>query len=344
MKNRLLLLPFLMFFACSPDDDQPGEPAPPATPTTMYIANEGGFMTSTSTLTVYDTETGQVSQDVFANANNGESLGDIFQSISERNDELYLIVNNSAKIEVLNAMTYERTRTITGLGSPRYMYILGDDEAYVSDLYESVVHIVNPGTGAHIGSISTTGPVEKMILHNDEIWATNNAGDKVIFIDPGSDQEVGTLELSEGPGEMILDPAGDVWVFCQGISWEGIPPALHKIGGQSKEIIISFEFDSLDYSNSLGLSSDGQSMYYLHGGDVYRMSVSSTELPNEPFISGAGRNFYKMFVHPLTGVLAVTDAADFSSAGVVYLYNPDGVQTAEIPAGIVPSFVHWKNQ
>ncbi len=344
MKNRLLLLPFLMLFACTPDDDQPGEPAPPSTPTTMYIANEGGFMTSTATLTVYDTETGQANQNVFANANNGEPLGDTFQSISEHNGELYMVVNNSGKIEVVDASTYVRTRTITGLESPRYMHFFGDDKAYVSDLYASEVYIVNPTTGAHSGVVSTTAPVENMVLHNNEIWATNNTGDKLIFINPDTDQEVNHITLSEGPGAMAVDPAGDIWVFCQGISWEGIAPALYKIGGQTKEILTSFEFDSLDYSNSMDLSPDGQSLYYLHGGDVYQMSVSATELPEDPFISGAGRDFYKLFVHPFTGGLVVTDAADFSSESVVYMYNANGDQIEEIPAGIIPSFVHWKNQ
>lgn len=344
MKNRLFLLPFLLFFACTSDDDQQENPTPPATATTMYIANEGGFNAANSSLTVYDPVSGVVSQDVYANANDGDPLGDIFQSISEHNEELYFVINNSSKIEVVNATTYERTRTITGMESPRYMYIFDDSKAYVSDLFESKVHIVNPTSGAYSGSVTTTGSVEKMLLHNDEIWATNNTGDKLIFINPNNDQEVDNLILSDGPGAMAVDPAGDVWVFCEGFSWMGTAPALYKVGGQSKEIITSFEFDSLGYANSMGLSPNGQSLYYLYEGDVFRMSVSATELPVAPFISGAGRNFYKFYVHPVTGVIAVTDAADFSSESVVYMYNANGVQTAEIPAGIIPSFVHWKNQ
>ena len=51
---------------------------------------------------------------------NGTPLGDVVQSITQFNNNAYVVVNNSNKIEVIDITNFSSIATITGFTSPRY--------------------------------------------------------------------------------------------------------------------------------------------------------------------------------------------------------------------------------
>ena len=111
----------------------------------MFIANEGNFQWGNASLSFYNPASGLVQTDIYK-ANNGKGIGDVLQSICSFQDKLYLVVNNSQKISVLNAKTWKEIHTITGFNSPRYFLPVNTQKAYVSDLYENAVYVLNLNT------------------------------------------------------------------------------------------------------------------------------------------------------------------------------------------------------
>lgn len=342
MKKFFSFLAFAaLLAACSSDDDN-GTPSAPQNPTDriIYVANEGNFNQGNAGLTVYNATQGEVLQNVYESVN-GAPLGDIFQSMYLRNGALYMVVNNSEKIEVCDPFTFERLRTIEGLDSPRYMLFLSDEKAYVSDLFADGVHVINPETGTYTDLISTGTWIENMILHNGEVWATNAGGESLYFINPETDAVGGNLALSAGPNTLAADADGDVWVLCQGDFGDAFP-ALYRVNGETKTVDASWSFgETMGYGGTLRMGPEGQHVYYLLAGDVYKMDIAATELPTAPFIFGGSRNFYGFHINPATGEIALTDAADFQSTGRVYLYDVDGNETFNFEAGLIPGFVAW---
>lgn len=342
MKKFLSLFAFaLLFAACSSDDDN-GAPTAPQNPSDriVYVANEGGFNQGNAGLTVYNATAGEVLQNVFESVNE-EPLGDTFQSIYLRNGELYMVVNNSEKIEVCDPFTFERKRTIEGLDSPRYMVFLSDEKAYVSDLFADGIHVINPEAGTYTDFISTGTWLENMILHNGEVWAANAGGESLYIIDPATDAPDDIVALSAGPNTLAADANGDVWVLCQGDFGE-VYPSLYRVNGDTKTVEAAWSFgETMGYGGTLRMGPDGQHVYYLLAGDVYKMDIAASEPPTAPFIAGGSRNFYGFHINPATGEIALTDAADFQSTGQVYLYDVDGNETFNFEAGIIPGFVAW---
>ncbi len=342
MKKFFSFLAFAaLLAACSSDDDN-SAPTAPQNPTDqiIYVANEGGFNQGNAGLTVYNATEGEVLQNVYE-AVNMEPLGDTFQSISFHNGELYMVVNNSEKIEVCDPFTFERKRTIEGLDSPRYMVFLSDEKAYVSDLFADGIHVINPEAGTYTDFIQTGTWLENMILHNGEVWAANAGGESLYIIDPATDAPDDIIALSAGPNTLAADANGDVWVLCQGDFGDEFP-ALYRVNGDTKTVEATWGFgETMGYGGTLRMGPDGQHVYYLLAGDVYKMDISSTELPTAPFIAGDNRNFYGFHINPATGEIALTDAADFVSKGRVYLYDVDGNETFNFEAGIIPGFVAW---
>src|SRR5215207_7008422 len=83
--------------SCS-DDPQPLAPGQAG----FYIVNEGLFGHSTTSISYYDRASNTVTNDVFA-ITNGRILGDQSQSMTVIGDKGYIVVQNSKKIEVINA-------------------------------------------------------------------------------------------------------------------------------------------------------------------------------------------------------------------------------------------------
>src|SRR5690348_2003273 len=126
MKLKLLAVAVIMtIFSCKKDKDN-------SSPTVLnlqggvFIANEGNFQTANSSVSYYNPDTKSNIQDVYKQVN-GRSPGDICQSMQLINSKLYIVVNNSGKIEVCDPVTMKNTSTINGLTSPRYILGVNPD-------------------------------------------------------------------------------------------------------------------------------------------------------------------------------------------------------------------------
>src|SRR6056297_456955 len=127
---KFLLFPgllFLIFWSCSTEpvetifydfDTENG----------VFISCEGNFMYGNGSLSFYNTQTGMVTNRVFY-ARNNAPLGDVVQSLASHGSFMYVVVNNSGKIYVVDQETVEFRGVIKGLTSPRYIHFLSGEKA-----------------------------------------------------------------------------------------------------------------------------------------------------------------------------------------------------------------------
>src|SRR5688572_11089757 len=119
MKNSLMIALLIISFAsCKKDDTQVNNSYDFSEG--VFIANEVNFQSANSSVSYYNPENQSVLTDAFSHVNN-RSLGDICQSITKINNKIYIVVNNSGKIEICNPVTFASISTISGFTSPRYM-------------------------------------------------------------------------------------------------------------------------------------------------------------------------------------------------------------------------------
>ena len=96
------------------------------------MINEGNFQDADGSISFINPDDGSVKQDLFGSVNNGLALGDVVQSMTIDDDFAYVVVNNSNKIEVVNANTFVSEHTIQGLSLPRYFTTL-NGKGYVTE-------------------------------------------------------------------------------------------------------------------------------------------------------------------------------------------------------------------
>lgn len=343
MKINYLLIAFALFlFACTDDKD---EPTPPTVQSeAILVGSEGGFMAENAELTLINRKTGEVFQDLFALSNDDAVLGDILQSMYAYQDEIYLVINNSGKIEVISQEDFKSKRTINGMTGPRYMVFLNSEKAYVSDISGEGIHVINPTTGTYTGLIETNTWIEHMVEHNGEVWCTAPNTDNLYVLNVANEQFTDTIELTAGVSDVVKDKNNNFWVLSQG-TWAApfVEPAIHQIDGETKEVLTTFSFpEGTGFGGSMTIAADKENLLYLLGGKIYKAPIDGVEFYTEQsFIEKSGVSFYSISVNQESGEIALTDAADFSQAGKVYFYKADGTAIDSYDAGVVPGSALW---
>lgn len=342
MKTPVIFLIFIsLFFCASCIKDQPpiDNTKVDVTSDGVYIVNEGNFMFGNASISYYSI-TGDVTQeDLFKPANN-KSLGDVAQSLCIYNDKIYIVVNNSGKIEVVDSKTFVLQATITGLTSPRYFVPVSNTKAYVSDLFANAISVLDLSSNTILGNIPCTGWTEEMILSNGKVFVTNKRRDKVYVINITSDLITDSIVVSYGSNSIQEDTNGKLWVLCNGDENLQIAAALHRINPLTLKVEQSFSF-SEGSPWRLKMNGTKDTLYYLNKG-VCIMGISAADLPSQVLITEGNRSLYGLGIDPLSGIIYVADAMDYVQKSTIYRYKPDGTSIASFKAGIISGDFYFK--
>ncbi len=337
----LLLISGLMM-SCSDDDPQPEE-QPSIYDGGVFITNEGGFGSSDGSLSFYS-ETGVVTSDVFSAANPGENLGDVVQSSWISDSLLFVVVNNSNKIEVLNLNdSLKLVYTLDEVSFPRYMTTsgaLGYVAEWVSFTDPGRLTIFDIETGEVEKTITTDFGAERVLISGGKIFVSNNFSNTVSIIGLESEVLIQNLEVGNSPAGLFEDADGDVWVLCAGGYDENFTPLND---GKLVELVVSTESVKKEIelgqnvSGELQASPEGTILYYYTSTSVYSVATSATEAPANALITEANAlGFYGLGVGK-DGKIYAADAKDFVQSGEVFVYDEAGVFETKFTVGRNPN-------
>jgi len=336
MKLKFTLLVCLAFviFSCKKEEEEKPAKAFSAAQDGIYISNEGGFTTGKASITYSDGTEAETIQDVYRVANN-ISLGDVCQSMTKIDGFIYLVVNNSSKIEVVQATTMKKASTITGFTSPRYMMRATSDKAYVSDLYSNQITIVDVTSNTISGNIPLAGSTEAMLQYNNKMYVTNLSTSYLYVIDVFTDVVEDSIAIGMGGNSIQLDNNNKLWILCGGDFVTSAPASLHRVDPATNTNEMSITFPAGDYPTRLCINETRDQLFYLNM-NVYKMSIADSTLPASPFVHALGKNFYGMAYDKVSTLLYVSDAIDYQQAGRIHRYTSNGVEVSGFPAGIIP--------
>lgn len=368
----LLLALAALLLSCKPET--PSNPEAFSVGSGVFVLNEGNFQFSSSSLTFYDPEADTVANDLFYKVNH-VPLGDVAESMALVDGKLYIVVNNSNKIVKVDANTiaFDTTKPykMSGFFSPREMFFVAPNKAYVSDLIGTNLWIINPLEMTHTGTIEMGNTTEKMLQVGNELFVSNwsyyyinpqshDSYNTVQVVDLNNDVKVADIEVGMEPNTMVVDKNGHVWVLCEGRSWDydeegmcyGENPSLWEIDPMLRTASLRYEFkgpyedddDIKGVATTLKANLAGDQFYLIYNNEVRRFDLATMSLSETFRITpGPQGQFYNMAVNPRTGDLYVADATkNYSTDGTVYRYSSDGVLLASFKAGLIPSAMLFK--
>lgn len=344
-----------------------GDEAPASAIRGLYLVNEGNMGSNKCTLDYYDYMTGLYSRNFYAerNPNVIKELGDVGNDIGIYGSKLYVTVNCSHKVEVLDARTGIRLGQVD---IPNCRYVrFHRGKAYVSSYVGPVMIDPNAPKGAvyevDTTSLAVTRKVtvgyqpEEMEIVDDYMYVANSGGYRA----PHYDNTVSVVEMIDFkqvrqiPVDINLhrlkkDRYGKLWVTSRG-DYQSRPSRLYvldKVRGNNRMTLT----DTLAIACS-NMAFRGDSLfYYATEWNNYTQSntitygivdIRTKERVSENFITdGTDRDItipYGIAIHPETGDIFVTDAKNYVSSGTLYCFDRFGrrkwsVRTGDIPAHI----------
>jgi len=322
----------------------------------VLVCNEGNFTYGNATLSFIDLEKDTIYSDVFFDVT-GYPLGDIAQSATIFDTNIFICINNSGKIYIVNKNNFEYNGEITGLNSPRFICIKNSLKGYITDLYSPYLTIFNPTTFQKIGSIFVGRSTEQIIISNNFLYLTSWSQQNMIYkINTDNDQVVDSLIVTYQPNSLVIDKQNNLWVLSDGgnFGFENQEiAALTKIRLPELDIEQVYKFDNIENSPShLCINNSKDTLYFLNGSwnnlnnqksGIYKMSIFQTFLPEKSFILETEQNFYSLSINPNNSEIYATDAGNFTKNGTIYRYSNTGKLIKKYEAGIIPGWMEFKN-
>lgn len=317
----------------------------------LFITNEGNFQYGNATLSFYDPVSKQVENELFYRAN-AMKLGDVAQSMVIRNGIGWVVVNNSHVIFAIDINTGKEIGRIVNLTSPRYIHFLSDEKAYVTQIWDNRIFIVNPSSFSITGYIECPdmtmeqGSTEQMVQVGKYVytncWSYQN---RILKIDTETDKVVAELEVGIQPTSLVLDKNNKIWTVTDG-GYSGSPygyeaPSLYKIDPVTFTIEKRFRFSLGDWPSEVQLNGDGSKLYWIND-NIWEMDVDKGTLPSKPFIAAKGTIYYGLTVDPVNGDVYVADAIDYQQQGQILRYSKEGELLDTFYVGIIPGAFCWK--
>ena len=346
MKQSILLIAIALsvFTACQRVSTEPESPSA-FTPPGVFVVNEGNFTTGNASLTWFQTDKKTLVPDAFYSVNK-VPLGDVANFMTIRNGKGYVVVNNSGVVYVIDIKTGNFLDKISNLTSPRELLFVDDSTAWISDLNNTYITVVNADNYEVKGHIDLNGRTsESMKKIGDTVFVANWSklnqqlnNDKILVVDIAKNMVVDSIQVELEPNSMAVDKDGKLWVLCSGGFMNEIFPALYRINPKIPSIEQKFEFpDKNSNPHDLTINNDGDNLYFLNGG-VFKMNILSNEIPDEALVNNSSNNFYSIGVSPDKEELFVSDALDYIRNGQIYIYDKSGNLTGKFEAGIIPGY------
>ncbi len=302
----------------------------------VLVINEGNYGwnngNGNSSISVYDPTSGAVIEDYYKQQNPTKNLGDVCQSMTKYNNNYYIIVNNSHKIEVVDASDFKNKATINGLNSPRYFLPILYNKAYVSDLNQNSIYIINLNSNTISGSIPCMKGTEQMALIYNKAFITNENSDYCYVINTINDVITDSILVGKGASSIVIDKNSSVWVLSGGSSSASQAGKLQKINPISLQIEQTLNFNTSEYPSHLCINKTHDTLYYINS-DVFQLPIANTQLPNNPIILHGTKIFYGLGVNPKDYHIYVSDAIDYVQKSTIEIYSTAGNLITKFNAG-----------
>lgn len=346
-KSMLALIVVLTVVSCRPrpeDDD-------PLFGNGVLVLSEGMYGSNGAVLSYYDIDSNAVTYDIF-NDINGRSLGDLANDMQLYGAKLYIVVNNSNTVEVVdinNGKSLSRISLVDkdGVGMMPRRIAFNEGKAYVCCYNGEVVRIDTTSLRVEATAQAGKSP-EALCISNGKLFVSNSGGldypnydSTISVIDLSTFTEVEKIVVRLNPGRMGVDSYGNVYVLSVGNYYDSINPigpCIQKISATDNQLVATYEVAASNFT----IYND---MAYAYGMDntTYAWWFKKIDLltGSESEINTAGTNFsYPYAINvDADGNVYIGDAGYFTSNGDVYCFGSNGTRKYSFEAGVGPNTI-----
>lgn len=326
----------------------------------LYLLNEGNMSMNKASLDFYDLNSGIYERNVFKRANPDAvlGLGDVGNDIQLYGNKLYVVVNASNKVEVLDATTAKHIKQIDIING-RYI-TFSNDKAYISSYNGQIGLGSNSPYGKVVEldtatlSITRTTKVGRqpdgLAVANGKLYVANSGGYNpnvyertVSVIDLESFKEIKQIDVEINLDKLKADDNGNIWVTSRG-DYLGNHSNFFLISSQTDEVVHVFN----EPVSNFWIDNDNIFTYSTAWNQQAQKNIIAYQLfnrndlnqPTSYITDGSEAHIaipYGIAVDPVSKDIYITDAKNYVSPGTLYRYNTQGKLMTTFGTGDIPS-------
>ena len=320
----------LLFISC--DESSPIDNILPQEAKTVLILNEGGFNQNNSTLYKYDLSTGEYKIDYF-NSVNKRGLGDVGNDMILYGSKLYIVMNVSGTIEIVDPSTGTSLKQIEMKNDdinkePRFITSY-EGKIYVTSTADNTVTRIDTTTLNVEASVTVGMDPEEIVASNGKLYVANSGGwsgfnNTISIIDISSFEVIKEVEVGLNPVNLDTDRKGNVYISTLG-NYYDVPGVFQKYNPIT-ETVTTIE----EITNSGKFLIHDNKAYIIQGsyGNPYSVLVydcEKEEVITNNFITDDTQIeiIYSISVDDKTGDIFIMES-DYIVDGSVYCFDKEG--------------------
>lgn len=302
----------------------------------MYILSEGLFNMNNSTLSYLDFGNNTIENDYFTLRNN-RGLGDTANDMKRYGSKLWIVVNVSSQVEVLDIKSGISIRRIPFFDEegksrqPRFITFHGS-KAYVCSFDGTVARIDTTSMKIEALAVCGRNP-DGIAVANGKLYVSNSGGldipdydNTVSVVDLNSFSETKKITVGLNPFKIEADSEGDLYVVSRGNNGNK-KASFSRINSQTDEV--KQTFDNLPVVN-FTIRNDTA---YLYNFDfitnnywIKTFDCKTEQIISDNFISDSTmlERPFGIYVHPSNGNVYLTDARSYTVKGDLLCFNREG--------------------
>lgn len=304
----------------------------------MYVLCEGLFNLNNSTLARYSFETDACMPDYFRTMNR-RGLGDTANDMDIYGGKLYVVVNVSSTVEVIDlhtGLSVGQVSFVAEDGSSRQPRAVAFDggKAYVCS-YDGTVARIDTAS-LQVEALAEVGRnPEDLCVQDGKLYVSNSGGldwegigvDRTVsVVDLDAFREVKQIEVGPNPGKILAGQAHTVWVATYGGNIEEGDYHLVKINAQTDAVEAVYDEPVMDFAIDYNLAYLYNYDYQTSQSSVKVFDLASGKVVREQFITDGTKieRPYAIAVNPYSSNVYITEAYNYQVEGDLLCFAPDG--------------------
>lgn len=327
----------------------------------FYLLCEGNINSNKASLDWFDARTGKYNRNIFPKANPYEvkEMGDVGNDLGIYGSKLYVVVNCSNKVLVLDKRTAKKLGQIDIPNCRFVKFYKG--YAYITSYAGPVQMDPDYKQKGYVAKIDTATMKEvdrcivgfqpdQLDIVNGKIYVSNSGGyrkpnyeNTLSVIDVATFKEERRIPIAINLGLCKADRHGVLWVVSRG-NYYDVPCRLYAYDTRKDRIVKTFDVPVssfwLDGDLLYVVSAQWSNITMTNEISYAVIDVNKMEVITRNFITDGTDKLikipYGIAVNPVTKDIYVTDAKKYWDPGHLYCFGQDGKKKWDVRTGDIP--------
>ncbi len=308
----------------------------------VYVANQGNFGDGNGSVSLYNPNTDNVTSTAIG------GLNSIVQSITLRNNRLYLVANSGGRVDVFDAEDQSQQGQLTDLSGPRYLAFTNDETAFLTDQSfsgSSSVKVLDMGSASPelATTIEVPGTPDGLTATDDRVYATlGGFSDTTLVAALDADERslAQTIDVGCAPRYAVADRQNEIFVLCSDTAEAVVLDG--ATGNERARLSLPDPASTVGPGQPAYFAADAEELYVVVSQDrLTRINTATNEV---------GSTIGPLDGAPIGAVgydavreeLYVGHVPSFTERGTITIHERSGTQTDSFLAGIAPTYIDFR--